>query len=99
MQVIAKRTLRDFWNIYPAAEAPLSAWYKVTTKSVWTKPNDVKEQFGANVDFVGDNRVIFDLGGNKYRLIARVVYGPYYRVMVKFIGTHEEYNKVNAETV
>ena|SRR5947207_2712678 len=99
MQVLSKRTLREFWTIYPDAETPLSAWYRIVTKAVWTKPNDVKEQFGASVDFIGDSRAIFDIGGNKYRLIARMVYGRYYRVMVKFIGTHEEYDKVNAETV
>ena len=55
--------------------------------------------FGANVDFVGDNRVIFDIGGNKYRLIVRVAYDPYYRVMIKFVGTHDEYDKIDPEAV
>ena len=53
----------------------------------------------ANVDFVGDNRVIFDIGGNKYRLVVRVVYDPYFRVMIKFVGTHEEYDQIDPETV
>jgi mRNA interferase HigB len=48
---------------------------------------------------VGDNRVIFDVGGNKYRIIVRVVYGPYYRVMIKFVGTHDEYDAIDPETV
>jgi mRNA interferase HigB len=62
--------------------------------------------FGANVDFVGDNRVIFDVGGNKYRLIVRIVYDPYYRAMIKFyramikfVGTHAEYDDIDPETV
>lgn len=99
MQVISKRTLREFWTIYPHAGGPLSTWYRIVSKAVWLKPNDVKEQFGGNVDFVGDNRAIFDIGGNKYRLVVRIVYAPFYRVMVKFVGTHEEYDKISPETV
>jgi mRNA interferase HigB len=78
---------------------PLSTWYRIVSKAVWSKPNDVKEQFGSNVDFVADNRAIFDIGGNKYRLVVRIVYAPFYRVMVKFVGTHEEYDKIDPETV
>jgi len=99
MQVLSRRTLREFWQIYPDAERPLSTWYKIVSKATWAHPNDVKEQFGGNVDFVGDNRAIFDIGGNKYRLVVRIVYAPFYRVMVKFVGTHEEYDDINPETV
>jgi mRNA interferase HigB len=99
MQILSKRTLREFWTIYPHAKGPLSAWYSIVSKAIWSKPNDAKEQFGANVDFVGDGRAIFDIGGNKYRLVARIIYAPFYRVMVKFVGTHEEYDKINPETV
>lgn len=55
--------------------------------------------FGASVDFVGDSRIVFDIGGNKFRLVARVVYGPYYRVMIKFVGTHAEYDKIDVTKV
>ena len=58
----------------------------------------MKAQFGATVDFVGDNRVIFDISGNKFRLIVRVAYS-HQRVLIKFIGTHAEYDRINAETV
>ena len=57
-----------------------------------------KERFGRNVDFVGDNRAIYDIGGNKYRLIVHVSY-PYRRVLIKFIGTHAEYDRIDPETV
>jgi mRNA interferase HigB len=97
MQVISKRKLREFWTIHPRAEGPLSTWYRIVSKAVWSKPNDVKEQFGSNVDFVADNRAIFDIGGNKYRLVVRIA--SFYRVMVKFVGTHEEYDKIDPETV
>lgn len=55
--------------------------------------------FGTTVDFVGDNRIIFDIGGNKYRLVVRAAYHPFNRVLVKFVGTHQEYNNINPETV
>lgn len=98
MQVIAKRTLRQFWERHPPAETPLKVWYAQTSKAQWTSPTDIKLAFGTTVDFVGDNRVIFDIGGNKYRLIVRVAY-PFQRVMIKFIGTHKEYDRINPETV
>ena len=99
MQVISRRRLREFWKIYPHAERPLLASYKIASKVTWSGPADVKRQFGANVDFVGDNRAIFDIGGNKYRLIVRIAYAPFNRVLVKFVGTHEEYDKIDPETV
>ncbi len=98
MQIIAKSTLRNFWEIHPQAETPLKAWYAMVDKAVWSTPSDVKVMFGANVDFVSDNRVIFDISGNKYRLIVRISY-PYQRVLIKFIGTHKEYDQINPETV
>ena len=60
-------------------------------------PADVKAMFGTTVDFIGDNRIIFDIGGNKYRLIVRVAY-PFKRLMIKFVG-HAEYDRINPETV
>ena len=73
-------------------------WYATVSTAEWKSSTDVKGQFGASVDFLNDNRVIFDLSGNKYRLIVHISY-TYKRVLVKFIGTHAEYDKVNAETV
>jgi mRNA interferase HigB len=98
MRIIARRTLRQFWEKYPDAKLPLRTWYARVDKSVWHGPADVKTMFGSNVDFVGDNRIIFDLGGNKFRLIVRVAYA-HGRVLVKFVGTHKQYDAINAETV
>jgi mRNA interferase HigB len=64
----------------------------------WSGPQEVKDGFGTTVDFVSDNRIIFDIGGNKYRLIVHVAY-RFKRVLIKFVGTHEEYNRINPETV
>jgi mRNA interferase HigB len=99
MNVISRRRLQEFWARHHRAKAPLSIWFKIVSKATWATPEDIKEAFGANVDFVGDSRVIFDIGGNKYRVVARIAYAPYNRVMIKFVGTHQEYNKIDAESV
>jgi len=76
----------------------LKTWYAIVSKAEWNGPADVKTMFGSNVDFVGDNRLIFDIAGNKYRLIAHAAY-PFKRVLIKFIGTHKEYDRIDPETV
>jgi mRNA interferase HigB len=98
MQVIARRTLKTFWERHPQAESPVRLWYSLVRRANWRGPADVKAQFGTGVDFVADNRLIFDIGGNRYRLIVHVSY-TYGRVLVKFIGTHSEYDRINPETV
>ncbi|TLU70469.1 type II toxin-antitoxin system HigB family toxin [Lichenicoccus roseus] len=97
MQVIALRKLRAFWETHPQAAAPLRAWYTIASQAEWTTPADIGAVFNS-ADFVADNRVIFDIGGNKYRLIVHVAYG-YRRVLIKFIGTHKDYDKINPEVV
>lgn len=98
MQIIALRTLRLFWARHPQAERAIRAWYAQVSQAVWGGPQDVKEQFGTTVDFLADNRIIFDLFGNKYRLVVHVSYA-YKRVLVKFIGTHAEYDRIDPETI
>jgi len=98
MNVVALKTLREFWTKVPRAERPLQAWYEVARKARWATPAEIKAGFGTNVDFVADNRVIFDLGGNKYRLVVRVSY-RFRHVMIKFVGTHKEYDRIDPETV
>lgn len=98
MQIIAKSTLKRFWDRHAQAETPLKTWHAIVSKAEWTGPADVKVLFGATVDFVSDNRIIFDISGNKCRLIVHIAY-PYKRVLIKFIGTHNEYDQINPETV
>jgi mRNA interferase HigB len=98
MNVVALKTLREFWTKEPRAERPLQAWYEVARKARWATPAEINADFGTNVDFLADNRVIFDLGGNKYRLVVRVSY-RFRQVMIKFVGTHQEYDRINPETV
>lgn len=64
----------------------------------WASPQDIKDRYGTSVDFLADNRVVFDIGGNKFRLIVRVAY-KHKRVLVKFVGTHAEYDRIDAATV
>ena len=98
MQVIARRTLKEFWARHPHAEGPIRAWFATVAKAQWTNPAEIKRAFGSTVDFVGDNRVIFDLGGNKYRLVVHVSF-TFGRLLVKFVGTHAEYDRIDPETV
>jgi mRNA interferase HigB len=98
MQIIAKRRLREFWGRHSRSEVPLKAWFTLVQAADWSSPQDVKNDFGRTVDFISDNRVIFDIGGNKYRLIVHVAY-RFKRVLIKFVGTHEEYDQINPETI
>lgn len=86
------------WVENRRAETPLRVWYAFASKAEWNSPQDVKDMFGTTVDFLADNRVVFDIGGNKYRLVAHVSY-RFRRVLVKFVGTHRDYDAIDAETV
>jgi mRNA interferase HigB len=98
MNVVSKATLREFWSRHPQARRPLETWFADVRHATWDGPVDVKRDFGATVDFIADNRVIFDIGGNKYRLVAHIAY-TFKRVLVKFVGTHSEYDRINPETI
>jgi mRNA interferase HigB len=97
VQIVSRSTLEAFWELHCDAETPLRAWYAAVAKAVWTRPADVRAQFGT-ADFVGDNRVIFDIGGNKYRLVVHVSY-RFRALLVKFVGTHADYDDIDPETV
>ncbi|MEI9965852.1 MAG: type II toxin-antitoxin system HigB family toxin [Caulobacteraceae bacterium] len=75
----------------------MSAWFEIVRAAEWRTPNDVRALFNS-ADFVGDNRVIFDVGGNKYRIVARISY-PYKQMLIKFVGTHAEYDSIDPRTV
>jgi mRNA interferase HigB len=99
MRIIAKSALVKFWQnqAYKDSEQPLKEWYQEASKADWKSPNEVKAQFG-NVSVIGNKRLVFNIAGNKYRLIVSVNFK--YRCMyVCFLGTHKQYDKVNAEEV
>lgn len=97
MRVISKRTLQEFWSSHPDAMSPLAGWYAEAMKASWQCPQDIKSQYQA-ASFLRDNRVVFNIGGNKYRLIVKINY-PYSTVYIRFVGTHAEYDKINAEEI
>ena len=97
MRIIAKRALRDFWSREPRAEQPLKAWYAVARKADWASPADVKSAY-RSASIVGNNRVVFNIGGNRYRLIVRFNYA-HRTGYVRFPGTHAEYDAIDALSV
>ena len=97
MLVIAVSTLRAFWERYPDAEQPLKAWYEEATSSTWTQPADINAQY-RSATVLKNGRVVFNIKDNDYRLIVAIAY-KLQIVYVKFVGTHKEYDAVDAETV
>lgn len=97
MKIIAVKTLRDFWEKHPAAEQSLKAWFDEAKQANWQSPADIKARY-RNASFLHERRVVFNIKGNDYRLIVAVAYqiGVVY---IKFLGTHAEYDKVDALTV
>ena len=93
MVIIAKRAINEFIEANPKSAKPLLEWYLKTKESDWKNFSDVKKIFGAS-DSVGNGLYVFNIGGNKYRLIARIIFGAR-TVFIRFIGTHKEYDKVN----
>jgi mRNA interferase HigB len=97
VRIIAVRTLREFWTSHADAEDALRAWYADARKADWKTPADIRSTY-ANASILSNNRVVFNIRGNTYRLIVTINYG-YGMVYVRFIGTHAEYDKVDAETI
>src|SRR5258708_8640306 len=100
MRVIALRTLKAFLESrteYADARQPALAWYRQTLKGDWSQPADVKEDI-ASASILKDGRVVFNIAGNKYRIVAWVNY-PYRVVYIRFIGTHAQYDKIEAQSI
>ena len=97
MRIIARSTLRDYWEKYPDSELPLKVWFAQIKKASWENFNELKAQFG-NASVVGNDRVVFNIKGNEYRLIAAINYRKQI-VWIRFIGTHKAYDKIDAKTI
>jgi mRNA interferase HigB len=97
MRVIAVSTLRTFWKRCPDAEQPLKAWFEEAMSASWTQPADIKKQY-RSASVLKNRRVVFNIKGNDYRLIVAIAY-KLQIVYVKFVGTHKEYDAVDAETI
>jgi mRNA interferase HigB len=99
MRVIAKSSLKKFWELPGCADSrgPLQAWYEEAKKANWGSPQALKAQF-AHASICGNNRVVFNIAGNKYRLVVETQYRAGL-TWVKFVGTHGQYDKIDVETV
>lgn len=99
MRIISRKALRFFWEKteYPDAEQALKAWFREAANADWASPAAIKTAFGT-ASIVANNRVVFNICGNKYRLVVRVNY-PYRVMYVRFIGTHAQYDRIKAEEV
>lgn len=97
MRVIARSTLREFWIKHPDAEEALQAWYDDAERTQWKTPADIRATY-PSASFVSNNRVIFNIRGNHYRLIVHIHYNTQI-VYIRFVGTHPEYDRIDALTV
>lgn len=97
MRIFNRSTLLHFGRIHQDADAPLRAWYAEVAAAAWNSPADIKARY-PHASLLGQKRVVFNIGGNKYRLIVEVDY-IHTMVFVQFLGTHRQYDNVDAETV
>ena len=97
MRIIAKRTIRIFWKQHPKAKGPLEAWHQEVARADWASPSSVKAQF-RSASMLQDNRVAFNIAGNHYRLVVKINYS--YRILyIRFVGTHADYDDIDAATI
>jgi len=97
MRVIAKKILRNFWSKHSDSEQQLKTWYKEASKASWSNPSEIKNEY-ARASILKSGRVVFDICGNKYRLVVDINYDRYW-VFIRFIGTHSEYDNIDADKI
>ncbi|SCW97696.1 MULTISPECIES: type II toxin-antitoxin system HigB family toxin [unclassified Pseudomonas] len=97
MRIIAISHLKTFWEKYPDSEQQFKAWLDDAKQAAWTNPSDIKAQYG-NASILKSRRVVFNIKGNDYRLVVAIAY-RFGAVYIKFVGTHQQYDKIDANTV
>ena len=97
MRVVAKKILREFWEIHKDSEEQLKTWFKEASKANWKSPSDIKAEY-SKASILKSRRVVFNICGNKYRLIVEINYDRQW-VFIRFIGTHSEYDKIDADKI
>lgn len=97
MLIIARKSLREFWERYPDAEATLKAWYYDVQQAIWSSPNEIRQVY-ATASIIEHNRVVFNIRGNQYRLVVAINYA-YHIVYIRFVGTHQEYDRIDAAAI
>jgi len=96
-RILAKSTLREFWTKHPDSEQYLKTWFETAMNSEWKSPNDIKRTY-ATASILKDGRIVFNIKGNSYRLIVRFNFA-YQMAFIRFIGTHSEYDKIDADSI
>jgi mRNA interferase HigB len=97
MRVIALRRLRDFWRTHTDSDPSIVTWYHDAKRAEWKSPADIKRSY-SNASILPNNRVVFNIKGNDYRLVVSINYA-FGIIYVRFIGTHDEYDNIDAETI
>jgi mRNA interferase HigB len=99
MRIISRKALRQFWerHEYADAEQPLKAWFREASKGDWSNPSAIKAMY-RSASVVGKNRVVFNIAGNKYRLVVKVNY-PYRTMYIRFVGTHQQYDRIDVTEI
>ena len=99
VRIISRKALREFWSRPGCADAeePLRLWFKLAARADWSTPAEIKAAF-RTASIVANNRVVFNIAGNKYRLVVWINF-PYRVVYVRFIGTHAQYDRIDAQTI
>ncbi|ELS03306.1 hypothetical protein Xen7305DRAFT_00030270 [Xenococcus sp. PCC 7305] len=97
MRIIVRSTLRSFWGKYPDSEQSLKSWFYEASRVQWQSPSDIKRLY-RNASIIANNRVVFNIKGNDYRLIVHVRYDISI-IFIRFLGTHKEYDKIDATTI
>ena len=97
VRVIAKRTLREFWEKHADCEEQLKSWYRETEKSEWKNINDLKSEY-PSASILKDNRIVYNIKGNNYRLIVKFNF-EYGICWIRFIGTHVEYDRIDVNNI
>ena len=97
MRIISKKSLKKFWENHSDSEQPLRAWYEKVKRAQWKTSSDIKQDY-RNASFVANNRVIFNVKGNAYRLVVAINY-DYMIVYIRFVGYHKDYDKIDASTI
>ena len=97
MRIIAKRALREFWELHPDARYPLEHWHQQVRRADWQSPAQIVSTWPRS-SIIGNNRAVFRIKGNDYRLVAAIFY-PGRKVYIRFIGTHVEYDRINAAEI
>lgn len=98
MRVLSRSTLVAFWKRHPDAEQPLRAWFQEVELASWRGPAEVRARYGS-ADFVAGNRIVFNIRGNNYRIVVAVKYAPLFLVYIRFVGTHVDYDQIDATTI